>query len=175
MDLIITNKDNLNDKEINSVVTRVKIFLINNEKKIIIANCCGCYQLPGGHVEENEDLISTVKREILEETGIELDSEEINSPFLEIRKYSKNHHNSGNNHLSKIIYYYINTNKKPNLEKIKLTEHEKENNFKIDLIPIEEFEPTLSNTINNSKIEVNKIIAAETLNAFKYLEKHLNN
>ena len=173
MEIQIKNLDNLKDTEIHDFVTRVKIFLVNNNE-IIIANCNGCYQLPGGHAEEGEDLISTVKREIEEETGISLNLEEITPPFFEVRKYTKNHDRNGRNKLSKIVYYLVYTNKKPDLNKIHLTEHEKENNFKIDLIPLNNFESTLQNIINNSNVEVNKIIAAETLFAFKELEKFLN-
>lgn len=172
MEIKIKNPENLKDNEVHTFVTRVKIFLINNNK-IIIANCNGCYQLPGGHAEENESIISTVKREILEETGITLKDDEIPSPFFEVRKYTKNYDNNGNNKLSKIIYYLVNTNKQPNLNNINLTEHEKQNNFCIDLIPLENLENTLQNVINNSEIEVNKIIAFETLNAFYELKKYL--
>lgn len=169
MEIEIKNPKNLKDNEIDSFVTRVKIFLINN-KKIIIANCNGCYQLPGGHAEENENLVATVKREILEETGISLEDNEIPSPFFEVRKYTKNYNNNGSNKLSKIIYYFVNTNKQPNLNNISLTEHEKQNNFCIDLIPLEDLENTLQNVIKNSEVEANKIIATETLNAFYKLK-----
>ena len=173
MEIKIFNKDNLMDNEIEDIVTRVKIFLINDENKIIIANCAGCYQLPGGHVEEGENLISTVKREIQEETGINLDNNEIPNPFFEVRHYTKNHPKNGKNRLSKIIYYLVHSNKKTDINKIHLTEHEKENNFQINLIPLNEFESTLQNVINNSNVEVNKIIATETITAFKELEKFL--
>jgi len=35
--------------------------------------CKGAWCLPGGHVEFHEDLIDTMKRELMEETGLEAD------------------------------------------------------------------------------------------------------
>lgn len=173
MDIKIFNKDNLKDNEIDEIVTRVKVFLINNENKILIANSGGCYMLPGGHVEDDESFISTLQREMLEETGIEIESDEIKEPFFEVRTITKNLKNSGINRLSKIIYYLIKSNKKPDLTKTNLTDREKENNFQINFIDANEFENTMQNVINCSPVEVNRIIALETLTAFKQLEKFL--
>ena len=69
---IITNKDNLKENEITEVVKRVKVLLINSNNEILLGYSHHDYQFPGGHVEENEELIDTVKREVLEETGIKL-------------------------------------------------------------------------------------------------------
>ncbi len=48
--------------------------LIKNKKKVLFCKNLekGHYYLPGGHVEANEDLISALKREFYEETGLKL-------------------------------------------------------------------------------------------------------
>ena len=78
----IYNEDNIEDNEIDEIVTRVKAFIINSKKEILFANSGGGIQLIGGHVENGETLEDTIKREVHEETGIILQSKNISSPFL---------------------------------------------------------------------------------------------
>ena len=174
MEIKIFNQDNLKDNEVDEVVTRVKVFLSNNNNEILIANCGECCMLPGGHVEEDESLISTLKREMLEETGISIDDSEIKQPFLEVRTYKKNHRGTTKNRLSKIIYFFIKSNKIPDLTKLNLTHHEKENNFQINFIHIDCFEEKMQNLINTSPLDHVRGIASETLSAFKELKKYLS-
>jgi nucleoside triphosphatase len=51
--------------------------IINNENKILLCNTksTGKYWFPGGGVDLGEKLEETLKREVLEETGIEIDVE----------------------------------------------------------------------------------------------------
>lgn len=73
MKRFITNVDNLKDSDITEVVKRVKVLLINSKNEILLGYSHNMYQFPGGHVEKGEPLTNTVNREVLEETGIELD------------------------------------------------------------------------------------------------------
>jgi len=77
----IYNYDYLNDEDITEVVIRTKALIINN-KNIILGNENNIYQFPGGHLEENETFEECLKREVLEETGIEIDDDEIKRPFM---------------------------------------------------------------------------------------------
>ena len=70
---IIHNYYNLSDKDINNVVTRVKVLMINSNNELLLGYAHKTYQFPGGHLEENESLEDCVKRELLEETGIKID------------------------------------------------------------------------------------------------------
>ena len=175
MEIKILNPDNLTDNEVDEIVTRIKVFLLNENNKILIAHCGECCMLPGGHVENNESLISTLKRELLEETGISIDDSEIKQPFLEVRTYKKNHRETNKNRMSKIVYFFIKTNKKPDLNNLNLTEHEKENNFSTSFVDINSLEETLKKIINNSKLDYVAGIANEILFAFKKLENYLKN
>lgn len=165
----IINPDNLKENELNEKVTRVKCFLISGDHFVLVS-AMGGYQLPGGHVEENEDLQTAVLREINEETGIELDLEEITSPFYEIKRYKQNEQ-TNSKRLSKIIYYYIKTNKKPNKNKRNLTEHEKLNNFNLKLVHKDLFEQTILNLYNSEPETFNGIIAKEIIEAYNILKE----
>ena len=72
MKQLITNNYNLTDSDMTEVVKRVKVLLVNSNNDVLLGYSYNNYQFPGGHVEENETLVQAVNREILEETGIEL-------------------------------------------------------------------------------------------------------
>ena len=173
MKIFTLNPDNLKDSEINSIVTRVKVFLVNDKNEILIATSNGGCQLPGGHREENEDLNSTIKREIQEETGIILDDNELTVPFFEIKHYTKNYRGTGQKRISNIIYYYIRTNKNIDLNNTNYTEHEKQYNFSVEYVKISNFENFVNNFINESQQEINIAIAKELLLAFTELKNIL--
>ena len=80
MKQLITNKYNLTDSDMTEVVKRVKVLLVNSNNDVLLGYSHNNYQFPGGHVEENETLVQAVNREILEETGIELNITNI-EPF----------------------------------------------------------------------------------------------
>ena len=164
----VFNEDNLTDKDINGSVVRVKAFIINDKDEVIMASSNGGVQLIGGHVEEGESELDTLKREILEEAGIDISGDEVSKVFYEVRHYMKNYYNSGENILAIIHYYLVKTNKSPNLEKVHRTSQEKRYAFELKHIPLHSFEEFLSGYLNNEK-EINRIIASETLEAFKNL------
>lgn len=84
----IYNYDYLKNEDITEVVIRTKALIINN-KNIIIGNENNIYQFPDGHLEENETFEECIKREILEETGIEIDDNEIKRPFMKVTYLNK--------------------------------------------------------------------------------------
>lgn len=128
MKQFINNKFNLLEEDINEIVKRVKILLINSNNEILLGYCHNNYQFPGGHVEENEELIDTVYRELKEETGIELDKNNI-EPFACSLGYYKDYPKPGINSKIEIYYYEIRTDVKPNLDNTLYTEHEIDGNF----------------------------------------------
>ena len=169
----IYNESNLKDNEIDLIVTRVKIYLINSNNEIMVASSNGGIQLPGGHVEEGESDIQACVREIKEETGIEIEKEIVPEPFFEIKHYTKNYKEQGINRIARIIYYLIRTNKTYNSQKINLTENEKANNFKIRSIPLVDFEKELTLVKETNSQEINRVIAEEILESFFVLKKTL--
>lgn len=159
---VVYNYDNLKESDINEVVIRIKVLLIN-DKNILLGNADNIYQFPGGHLENDETFEECLKREILEETGIEILNDEINKPFMKVSYLNKNHPQVGNNRKSEIYYYFIKTNKAPNLNKVNYTESEKEGNFKLELVPLSEVIYVLEK--NMYKNEKNKYISPDMITA----------
>ena len=166
---VIYNYDLLNDEDITEVVIRAKALIINN-KNIILGNENNIFQFPGGHLEENETLEECLKREVLEETGIEIENSEIKRPFMKVTFKNKDWPGSGNNRKAEIYYYLIETNKNPNLDKINYTEHEKQGNFKLEIIPLNKAISIIKKNIPNN--EKNKVIAPDMIMAIaEYLNQ----
>lgn len=79
----IYNYDYLKESEVKEIVVRMKALIIN-EDNIILGNENNILQFPGGHLEENETFENCLKREVMEETGIYIDDEEIKRPFMKV-------------------------------------------------------------------------------------------
>ena len=170
---IIYNYDYLSNNDITELVIRMKGLIINSNN-IFLGNENNIYQFPGGHLESNETFEECLKREILEETGIELEDNEIKRPFMKVTHINKNWPKIGNNRKTEIYYYVIETDKKPNLNKVNYTENEKLGNFKIEIIPIDESINIIENNISNN--EKNKVIAPDMIMAIKeYLYQKKDN
>ena len=132
---LIINKSGLKEKDITEVVKRVKVMLINSNNAVLLAYSHNEYQFPGGHVEEGEELLDTVIREVKEETGIELVIKDI-EPFQCSIGYWKDWPEEGKNRKTEIYYYVIPCNAMPDIEHLNLTENEKEGNFTLKYIPL---------------------------------------
>ncbi len=143
---IVSNKDHLNDSDMTEVVGRVKILLINSKKEILLGYSHHEYQFPGGHVEDNEQLIDTVKRELQEEVGLSLDISNIR-PFARKLGYYKDWPVKGKNRKIEIYYYEIKTDERPKLENTSYTEHELDGNFELRYIPLDTIEEELKNNV----------------------------
>ena len=144
---IIFNKENIKEEEINNIVKRAKIVLINSKDEILLTLCHKNYYLIGGHVENNETDIETLKREILEETGIKLDINDI-KPYFSIMHYKRNYPKE--NLISKFIanYYYYKTDILPDMTKTNLTEDEKKGKFQLNYINKNEILEIINNSLN---------------------------
>ena len=124
------------------LVKRVKVLIINSNNEVLLGYSHNNYQFPGGHVEEDESLIQTVNREILEETGMNLGINNI-EPFACAIGYYKDWPSEGKNRKIEIYYYEIKTDEKPNLENTQYTENEKDGNFELRYIPLSDVEDVL--------------------------------
>ena len=160
----IYNYDNLLESDITDIVIRMKVLLIKNNN-IILGYERGIYQFPGGHLEENESFIECIKREIMEETGIEVLEKDIGDPFYKIVYLNKDYPEFGKNRKSEIYYYVINTNKEVDLNKTNYTKNELEGNFQVKEISIDTVIKVLEdNVINNEK---NKVITPDMIRVIK--------
>ena len=160
---IIKNDLKINKEELTSEVTRVKALLINSNNEILLGYSDNCYQFIGGHIEENEDLLDCLNREILEEVGIELNLSDI-EPFLFLEHYCKDHPTVDETRNCKVYYYVIKTDIKPNIKKTKYTEKEINDNFKFEYIKLEKFIETITNNFN--KYKTAKVVGEEMIEAY---------
>ncbi len=163
----IYNYDNISPEEIDEKTTRARAIIINSKNEVLMCYSNGLqhYEFPGGHLEENETLKECLKREVLEETGIEIDDNEIKRPFLKVTFKNKDWPKKGINRKAEIYYYLIKTNKNPDISKVNYTEHEKQGNFKIESIPLSKSISIIENNI--PKNEKNKVIAPDMIMAIK--------
>ena len=164
MKKIITNDYNLREEDMTEVVKRVKIFLINSNNEMLLGYSHNEYQCPGGHVEDGEELITTINREIKEETGIELNIKDI-EPFACTISYYKDWPKEGKNRKIEIYYYEVKTDEKPNLENTEYTKNEQDGGFELRYIPLDRVEEEL--VANANKYGDEHGIAKEMLRVFE--------
>lgn len=171
MKQLITNKYNLTDSDMTEVVKRVKVLLVNSNNDVLLGYSHNNYQFPGGHVEENETLVQAVNREVLEETGIELNITNI-EPFSCAIGYYKDWPAEEKNRKIEIYYYEVKTDEKPNLENTEYTENEKDGNFELRYIPLLDVENVLRT--NAEEYGDKKGIAREMIDLFGVYKTTIN-
>lgn len=130
---IIYNKESLLEEEINRVVRRAKVLIINRDDEILYAYSNNHYFFVGGRVEEGETFEEGLVREVKEETGIDIPLEK-RTPICTITYMNKNYPEEGINTKSVAHYYLIKSDIKPNLENTNLTEEEKSWNFELKYV-----------------------------------------
>jgi len=144
---IIHNKYNLEEKDIQNKIIRVKALIINDKNELLLGYSFNEYQFIGGHVEENEDLEMAIKREILEETGSSVNVD-IPKPFAVRLDYKKDYPTIGVNAKLEIYYYEIKTNITPNINNTNMTNEEKFGGFCLRFINLNDVEEILIDNMN---------------------------
>jgi len=171
MKTIIYNNDSLTEEEINRRVIRVKALIINSKSELLIGYSHDTYQFVGGHIEENEDLIEGLIREVEEEAGIRLKKEEI-QPFFLRKKYLRNYPKESDNSCYEYYYYVVYSNRLPDLTKVNYTESEIIGRFELRYISLNELEKELE---ENKKVsEATKIVEEENLEAISIYKELYN-
>lgn len=165
MKYVKINKDHLKRNEITEEVVRVKVLLVNDNHEILLGYSYHCYQFIGGKVAKKESLLDCLRREVLEEVGILLDSLQNLEPFLLKEEYYKGYPIPSSNYNSKVYYYYIKTNQRPDISKTKYTENEKRGSFCYQYIPFNLFSKVIID--NYQKYPDAKVIGIEMLHAYQ--------
>ncbi len=161
---VIFNKHNLKETDINKRVYRSRALMINSDNEILLGFCMNTYQFPGGYAVEGESLSDCLRREVLEETGIEIENKDY-EPFYVIKHYNPNHPEEGINRYTELNYFFVNTEEKYNINNMNLDEGEKEDNFELRYIKLEDFEKTLKDTLKDNP--KNEIVYPEMLGVMK--------
>lgn len=168
MKKVLFNQDNLKEKDIDETVIRTKGIIVNEYDELLLGYSNKTYQFPGGHLEPNETLIDCLKRELKEETGIDIKDDD--AYLMEkITYYNKNYRNSNKNRKNEIYFYIVNTKTVYDINKTNLTKEEKEGNYTLKLIPLDKVEDILIESISDNPI--NKIIVEEMLEVLKEYKK----
>ena len=169
MKYFIHNEYNLKEEEISEVVTRVKALLLNSNNELLMGYAHKVYQFPGGHVENNEDMLVALSREIKEETGISLKLKN-EVPFACNTRYFKDYPVVGKNRKNYIYYYEIKTDLPPNLSKTSYTDDEVAGNFELRYEKVDTIESTIKNNVDKYGNLLG--IATEMLELIEYYKKY---
>ena len=163
MKTILYNYNKLKEEDINRLVRRAKILIINSNEEILFAHSNNNYFFVGGRVEENETFNEGIVREVKEETGIELPLEK-RETFFTITYMNKDYPSSGVNTKSVANYYLIKCDIKPDLSKVSLTDEEKVSNFKLVYIKKDKVLEELNNSLETCS---NKNVVRDTIEVVK--------
>lgn len=163
------NQDNLMDKDIDEKEIRCKAVIINSNNEVLLGYCGKTYQFPGGHLREKETLSEALIREVREETGIELGNKEY-IPFYQNKYYTKNYNDTGKNRENDVYYFLIREDLNYNLDNTNYDDYERDNNYTLKYIPLNDAEKVLDATKYDAPI--NEIIVKEMV---EVLNKIINN
>ena len=145
MKTIIINDDKLKEEDIERVVIRVKALLFNSSEKILLAYNNNTYQFLGGHVEEGEDKILSLQREIKEESGIDVRLQD--DAFLKIITYDNDYFKTGRKVKNIIYYYRVFSDDIPNFSYTQYDVLEQKSDFDLFYIPFSDLEDFLNHNI----------------------------
>lgn len=145
-------------------IQRAKLVLLNSNDEILLVNTNNNYQLPGGHLEENETLDECLFREVKEETGIEIPIEH-REPFIKIIYESKNYPNENENSIFIGNYYFIKADYVPDMNNTNYTKEEIEGNIRFEFIHKDKVLDVLKDSMNICK---RKIVVRDTMDVIEY-------
>lgn len=140
------------------MVKRVKALIVSSDNKILLVNNYQDYQFPGGHMENNETYSEALKRELLEETGIDFNIEKEIEPVLKLYRYYEEYHETKENTLLEINYFIIRSDKYIDIDNLNLTKEEENGDFSLTYISLFEFKRLLEENImiNNDKYGISE-------------------
>lgn len=167
----LINLDNIEAKEINSYNHKIRIFVFNELGEIFLIDMNGSYNLPGGTVENNENLNDALTRELEEELGVRIAFEDIE--FLgNYHFYHKNFPNNKSlcNRENEVDLFLVKIPIIYAKENTHITNYEKSQNFKVIFTKLE----NIQNLINERNKNVyKKFTDVELLYFTKVLKKYL--
>ena len=136
---IILNKTRLKEEELTDVLEKSRIVLRNDNDELVFARFGRVYMLPGGKIEEGETPVDAVKREVMEETNINilLDDTE---PLVKVKHYLRDYELSDGTIVNRLVktYYFSGYTSDDTIEYFNLTQNEKEDNLRGFFIDMEE-------------------------------------
>ena len=149
---IIINDKNIKEEEIIEIKEKVRSLILTDDNKLLIANYAGVILLPGGKIDNNESVKKALIRELQEELGIIYTEEELEY-LLTLEYYQDNYPKVNSNNINRKVttYYYLTKFKSIVNDNQILSEREKNNNFYLELISLEELKERLNKENNNPR------------------------
>lgn len=131
--------------------TKVRAIIKTDDDKFLVANYGGVLMFPGGKLEDSEYLVPAILRELKEEIGIEYDVTEL-EPLTAFKQIQPNYHTREGKIVDRTIntFYYVAPYKGVNTEAAKLSEKEKRDKFKLELLTEEEIYSFIENNKTNN-------------------------
>ena len=148
---IVINDDNLHFNEIQEFSSKARAILIDKNNKILIANYGNVILLPGGKVDEGETISTAITRELSEELGQNYSSNELEF-LITLNYYQKNYPKRDGIFQNRLVqtYYFVGSYKDIKKDSQKLTEKEQKNNFRLELVSLEDLENMILSNKNNN-------------------------
>ena len=164
---IIINDEQLPKEEVTEYTAKVRALLVDDNCQILIAKYGNIILLPGGSVDEDEFANASIIRELQEETGIDYEITELDY-LNNILYYQKDYPKRDGTTTNRLVqtHYFIGQYKGMNLNKQSLTEKERKDGFKLELIPIVELESMIKHNENDNPR--NKYFQKELLTILRY-------
>lgn len=136
---IILNKGRLKDDELTDVIEKSRIVLRNDDDELVFARFGRVYMLPGGKIEPGETPVDAVKRELMEETTINILLDDI-EPFAVVYNYLRDYEIEDGSLENRLVktYYFSGSTTDDTIEYFNLTQNEKEDNLRGFFIDMEE-------------------------------------
>lgn len=167
MKIVINNKHNLLDSDINEKIYRSRAIMINKSNEILLGFCKDTYQFPGGYLEAGEIPLQGLIREVLEETGIDISYYD-KDPIYVIKHYNKDWPRVGVNRYTEFNYYLVDEDRRFDLSKTNLDESEKADGYSLVYVNINNIEDLLSESL--AKNDKNKKVYPEIRDILEYIK-----
>lgn len=132
MRTIILNPDNLIKEKLEDIKYKSRAIILNDNDELLLTINGGVYLLPGGSINQGETHIEAVKREVLEETGIDMDENLIIDLAVYeeyVKRFPKRDGITFVSRYTKTIYFYYNKVEEVHEDKRMLSNNEKNGKF----------------------------------------------
>ena len=127
----------------------MRVILIDENNRILIANYGNIILLPGGKVDEGETNLIAITRELSEEIGCNYSVEELEF-FTTLKFYQKNYPTRNGKLKNRLITTHYFVGKYKGISRQSLTEKEQKDNFRLELVSLEDIENIILNNKNSN-------------------------
>ena len=136
---IIINKGKLKPEEVTEVLDKARIVLRNDTGEFVLSHFERVYFLPGGKIELDENPAETIKRELKEETNIDIFLDDT-EPFAVVKNYLRDYESIDGTIVNRLVntYYFTGFTSKDDIEYFNLTIPEKRDDLRAFYIDMEE-------------------------------------